>query len=150
MLLSASFSLHFMTQSYYRYDCQPADSRTFSPLTELFTEHTAPELLYLETKWASLVSFGLTAQLLKDLLPIGSTANACTIRRHLHKVAARHDADLGGEQPGGLDSGPGKGQPRPIPQAAVIVGIDGGYVRNWYDKKCNFEVIFTRSGGHRC
>ena len=46
------------------------------------------------------LSFGLTAQLLKDLLPIGSTANACTIRRHLHTVAARHDADLGGEQLG--------------------------------------------------
>jgi hypothetical protein len=32
-----------------------------SPLTELFTEHTAPELLYLETRWASLISFGMTA-----------------------------------------------------------------------------------------
>jgi hypothetical protein len=84
----------------HRCRCQPSTSTTFSPLGELFTEHTAPELLYLETNWASLVSFGLTAQLRKDLLPIGSTANACTIRRHLHKVAARHDADLGGEQLG--------------------------------------------------
>ena len=78
----------------------PADSQTFSPLAELFTEHTAPELLYLETRWASLVSFGMTADLLKDVLPVGSTANAATIRQHLHKVAARQDADLGGEQPG--------------------------------------------------
>jgi len=31
----------------------PADSQTFSPLTELFTEHTAPE--YLESRWASLI-----------------------------------------------------------------------------------------------
>ena len=89
----------------------------------------------------SLVSFGLTAQLLNEVLPIGSTANACTIRRHLHKVAARHDADLGGEQPGGLDAG--KGQL--LPQAAVIVGIGGGYVRNWYDKKRNFEVMVGKS-----
>ena len=28
---------------FYRCDCHPADSQTFSPLTELFTEHTAPE-----------------------------------------------------------------------------------------------------------
>ena len=34
-----------------------AASKTFSPLTALFTEHTAPELLYLETRWASLVSY---------------------------------------------------------------------------------------------
>ena len=40
----------------HRCPCQPAGSKTFSPLTALFTEHTAPELLYLETRWASLVS----------------------------------------------------------------------------------------------
>src|SRR3954451_21984901 len=113
---------------FHRCRCHPSARKTFSPLGELFTEHTAPELLYLETKWASLVSFGLTAQLLKDLLPIGSTANACTICRHLHKVAARHDADPGGEQLGSLAGGPAKGQPQPLPQVAVIVGIDGGYV----------------------
>jgi hypothetical protein len=89
------------------------------------------------------LSFGLTAQLLKDLLPIGSTANACTLRRHLHKVAARHDTDLGSEQPGSLDSGPGNDQP--ISQVAVIVGIDGGYVRNWHDKQHNFEVVVGKS-----
>jgi hypothetical protein len=126
---------------FHRCRCQPSASKTFSPLGELLTEHTAPELLYLETRWASLVSFGLTAQLLKEVLPIGSAANACTIRRHLHKVAARHDADLGGEQVGSLDAG----KDQPIPQAAVIVGIDGGYVRNWYDKKRNFEVIVGKS-----
>ena len=42
----------------------------FSPLAELFTEHVAPELLYLETRWASLISFGMTAALLKDVLPV--------------------------------------------------------------------------------
>ena len=43
---------------FYRCRCHPADSQTFSPLAELFTEHTAPELLYLESRWASLISFG--------------------------------------------------------------------------------------------
>src|ERR1700742_3164193 len=33
-----------------RCPCQPATGKTFSPLTELLTEHIAPELLYLETK----------------------------------------------------------------------------------------------------
>src|SRR4051794_10130906 len=131
---------------FHRCRCQPGAARTFSPLNLLLTERMAPELLYLETRWASLVSYGMTAELLKDVLPIGSTADASTVRRHLHKVAARHDADLGGEQPGGLDAG--KGQP--LPQAAVIVGIDGGYVRNWYDKKCNFEVMVGKSRAIGC
>ena len=42
-----------------------------------------------------------------------------------------------------LTSGPANGQP--LPQEAVIVGIDGGYVRNWHDKKHNFEVIVGKS-----
>ena len=126
---------------FHRCRCQPSASKTFSPLSELFTEHTAPELLYLETNWASLVSFGMTAQLLKEVLPVGGTANAGTLRRHLHKVAVRHEADLGSEQPVGLESGPDDGQP--LPQETVIVGIDGGYVRNWHDKKRNFGVSRT-------
>src|SRR3954454_14766646 len=118
---------------FHRCRCQPGAAKTFSPLNLLLTERIAPELLYLETRWASLVSYGMTADLLKDVLPIGSTADASTIRRHLHKAAARHEADLAGEQPGDLDGGLGSDQP--LPQAAVIVGIDGGYVRNWHDKK---------------
>ena len=55
---------------FYRCGCQPGYNRTFSPLTELFTERTAPELLYLESRWASLISFGMTAALLRDVLPV--------------------------------------------------------------------------------
>src|SRR3954463_16678004 len=59
----------------HRCACQPAGSRTFSPLTRLFTEHTPRELLSLEARWSSLVSFGLTAGLLKDVLPIDAGTN---------------------------------------------------------------------------
>ncbi|MGF7213231.1 hypothetical protein GGE65_007868 [Skermanella aerolata] len=121
--------------------CRSGEARTFSPLNLLLTERIAPELLYLETRWASLVSYGMTAALLKDVLPIGGTADASTVRRHLHKVAGRHDADLSDEQPGGL----GAGEDQPLPQGSVIVGIDGGYVRNWHDKKRNFEVMVGKS-----
>lgn len=63
---------------FYRCACSPDKAGTFSPLTELFTDHVSPELLYLETKWASLVSFGVTVDLLKDVLPVGATLNAET------------------------------------------------------------------------
>ena len=134
-------TIALVSPRFHRCRCQPSVTKSFSPLTELFTEHTAPELLYLETRWASLVSFGMTAGLLKDILPISGTVDASTIRRHLHKVAARHEADLGSEQPGAIESGSTDRQP--LPQEAVIVGIDGGYVRNWHDKKRNFGVSRT-------
>src|SRR3954447_20167505 len=130
---------------FYRCRCYPADTGTFSPLAGLFTEHTAPELLYLETRWASLIPFGLTAALLKDVLPIAGTTNPETVRQHLHKVAARQDTELGTSEPSLRDDGPAADQPSPIPREAVIVGIDGGYLRNWHDKKRNFEVIVGKS-----
>ena len=33
----------------------------------------------------------------------------------------------------------------PLPEGFFIVGLDGGYVRNWLDKKHNFEVIVGKS-----
>src|SRR5215213_4932295 len=99
----------------HRCACQPAGSKTFSPLTALFTEHTAPELLYLETRWASLMSFGLTAGLLKDVLPVDVRTNAATIRNHLHKVATRQEAELGDERPRFLEGDPADGKELPVP-----------------------------------
>jgi hypothetical protein len=70
----------------------------FRPLNLLLTEPTAPELLFMETKWASLVSYGLTAQALKDFLPMDATLNATTIQHHALVVAQRCEDELGDEQ----------------------------------------------------
>jgi hypothetical protein len=50
--------------------CQPHETKTFSPLAELLPNHTLPELLFLETKWASLMSYGMTSKLLQEVLPM--------------------------------------------------------------------------------
>jgi hypothetical protein len=39
--------------------CTLHETATFSPLTALLPEHTAPERLFMETRWASLVSWGI-------------------------------------------------------------------------------------------
>ena len=130
----------------HRCACQPAGSKTFSPLTALFTGHTAPELLYLETRWASLMSFGLTAGLLKDVLPVDIRTNAATIRNHLHKIALRQEAELGDEQPRIVEGRDSAGRKElPMPEGPIVVGIDGAYLRNWHDKGKNFEVIVGKS-----
>src|SRR3954468_9109950 len=129
----------------HRCACQPAASKTFSPLTALFTEHTAPELLYLETRWASLMSFGLTAGLLKDVLPVDTRTNAASIRNHLHKVALRQEAELGDERPRIVEGDPAGGKELPVPEGPIVVGIAGAYLRNWHDKGKKFEVIVGKS-----
>jgi hypothetical protein len=71
----------------YHCRCQRRKTTTFRPLNALLTDAVAPELLFMETKWASLVSYGLTAQALKDFLPVDATLNATTIQNHTLAVA---------------------------------------------------------------
>ena len=62
-----------------------------SPLAELLSERAAPELVYLETKFASLMSYGLTVELLGEILLLGSQINAIGVRRRLQQVVERID-----------------------------------------------------------
>ncbi len=130
---------------FYHCRCQPQPQKTFSLLNDLIGEHTAPELLFLETKWASLVPYGPTAQMLKDVLPVAETLNAATVRNHLHRVAEREESMLGKEEGVYIDGCPRDWGNLPRPDGPIMVGIDGGYVRNWDDKKHNFEVIVGKS-----
>ena len=78
----------------YHCRCQPRTTLTFRPLTELLPESTTPELRFLETKWASLISYGMTARLLKDVLPLDETLNATTIQNHTLAVAQRCEEEV--------------------------------------------------------
>lgn len=138
-------NLEFPSPRWFRCDCQPHETRTFSPLADLLTEHCSPERLYLETKWASLVSFELAAQLLEDVLPTATHIRATSVRNHLQRVAKRAEAGLGGEQCAFIDGCPREWAALPRPPAPLTVGIDGGYVRQWDDKKAHFEVIVGKS-----
>ena len=99
----------------YHCRCQPRKTTTFRPLNALVTESTAPELLFMETKWASLVSYGLTAQALKDFLPVDATLNATTVQNHTHAVAQRCEDELGEEQWAFIDGCPATWETLPIP-----------------------------------
>jgi hypothetical protein len=51
----------------------------------------------------------------------------------------------GCNSPALLDLEPAARQASPIAREATIVGIDGGYLRNWHDKRKKFEVIVGKS-----
>jgi hypothetical protein len=100
-------------------------------LTELLTEATTPELLFLETKWASLISYGMTARALKDFLPLDETLNATTIQNHTLAVAQRCEDELGEDQDAVANRCLGDEEPGSPSTGAFSVGLDGGYVRDW-------------------
>jgi len=67
------------------------------------------------------------------------------VRYDTLKVAKRLEAELGEEQASFIEGEPSDWELLPPPEGCFKVGIDGGYVRNWVDKKHKFEVIVGKS-----
>jgi len=131
-------------QRLYHCACSAKKSQTFRVLNDWLPSHNSPELQYIETKWASLMSYGLTVNLLKEMLPVNDSLSAETIRSHLHMVARRQDRELEGK-PSCLTGCPNEWGNLPKPGKPITVGIDGGYIRDWHQKKTNFEIIVGKS-----
>src|SRR5712692_8970445 len=129
----------------YHCRCRTSMMTTFRPLTALLTESTTPELLFMETKWASLISYGMTARVLKDFLPLDKTLNATTVHNHTLAVAQRCEEELGENEGVGVNSCPGDGGSWSHPEGPFCVGLDGGYVRDWDQKQHHFAVSVGKS-----
>ena len=132
----------------YHCQCESDDRPSFSPLAELLQERSSPELLYLETKFAALVSYGLTVELLQEVLPIDQELSTTAIRQRVSQTAQRLDDELGEEQDMFIGGRQRDWDRLPDPAAPLIVGIDGGYVHA-KDQQSRaegwFEVIVGKS-----
>jgi hypothetical protein len=112
----------------YACACQERDRASASPLADLLPERTAPELAYLESKFAALMSYGLTVDLLGEILPLGKELNTTAIRRQVRDVAERVEAELGEERPHFIEGCQRDWNQLPRPDPPLTVGLDGGYV----------------------
>jgi hypothetical protein len=124
--------------------CQPHTTTSFSPLAALMPERTTPDLLYLETKWAALMSYGLTVKLLQDVLPIDEPLHAVTIRNHVITLAQRLEGALGEDQWSFIAQCPAEVVALPLSHGPLTIGIDGGYVKAQGKRGC-FGVIAGKS-----
>jgi hypothetical protein len=113
--------------------CQgPVEVRSFGIL-DLGHDAVAPELAYVTARFAALVPFGKVAVLLSELLPTSGAQNAGTVRNRTRrvgeKVVRQHATEMAT-------------QTATPPGGAVVVGLDGGYVRSRHrQKERHFEVI---------
>jgi len=87
-------------------DCKRRKTASFRPLSALLTEPVAPELLYMEAKWSSLVSYRLSLDALQDFLPLALSLDVKTVRYDTLKVAKRLEAELGDEQSSFIEGDP--------------------------------------------
>ena len=128
----------------YACPCRQGDRASASPLAELLPERTAPELAYLETKFAALMSYGLTVELLGEILPLSKELNTMAVRRQVRDVAERLEGELGAEQPHFIEGCQRDWDQLPRPGPPLTVGLDGGYVPARHPQsrtEGSFEVI---------
>jgi len=132
----------------YHCRCQQHGPRSFSPLAQLLAERTAPELLYLETKWAALIPYRATSELLAEVLPLEHAVRTSVLHHHVHKVAQRMEGELGEERYLFITPDEHEEQSLPDPAPPLIVGLDGGYVHSCDQPNRQegwFEVIVGKS-----
>jgi hypothetical protein len=129
---------------WHRCACQTKGPKTFRPTAAWLKGRTSPELLYLESKWGSLIPFEKVADLLKEVLPVSTSTNHETVREHLQGIAERMETELGEERPCDPFKPRKEEEEQPLPDGPITVGIDGGYVRAAH-KEGWFEVIAGRS-----
>ena len=140
--------LHLPSPRWWQCPCQPQPTRTFSPMAAVLPERTTPELLYLESKFAGLVSYGQSASLLAESLPLGRLLDATTVRRHAQASAERLEDELGPERPMFIDGCQADWDELPRPDLPLTVGLDGGYVHSSQQRSRRdgwFEVIAGKS-----
>ena len=140
--------LNIVSPRLYDCSCRNNGRHSSSPLAELLCTHCAPELLYLETKFASLMAYGLSVELLSEVLPITEEISPSSTRRHLQRVAERIEGELGEEQFHFIEGCPNDWAKQPPPGPPLTVGLDGGYVHASDQKSRTegwFEVIAGKS-----
>jgi hypothetical protein len=108
--------------------CQGGGEVKSSAILDFGGNAVAPELTYLTARYAALAPFGKIAALLSELLPMSGTQHASTVRNRTRRVGEtvvpQHSADTA------------------KPAGPVVIGLDGGYVRNRHaGEGRHFEVI---------
>jgi hypothetical protein len=128
--------------------CQPQPTRTISPLALVLPERTTPKLRYLGAKFAGLMSCGLTAELLGEVMPLGRALRPTAVRNHMQAVARRLESELGEERPMFIAGCQRDWDQLSRPDLPLTVALDGGYVRSCRKtsrREGRFEVIAGES-----
>jgi len=143
--------LKIKSPRFYTCLCQQRETRSSSPLSEVLKDRTAPELVYLESKFAALMSYGLTVELLAEVLPFARERSVATVHRNLQRLAERAEQELGEEKGTFLAHCQRDLDALPPSAAPITVGLDGGYVHAKEQKSRMegwFEVIVGKSLPH--
>ena len=113
--------------------CRDEDGAKSFAALDFGGDAVAPELAYVTARYAALAPFGKVAALLSELLPLDGVQHASTVRNRTLRVGAETVQAYAVEAPS---------QPAAQVSGPVVVGLDGGYVRDRHrDERRRFEVV---------
>ena len=137
-------ALRLASPRWWHCGCRGQPARTFQPLAGLLPGRTTPELACLQARFAAVVSCGITADLLGELLPLGRRLHPAVVRRAVHAAADRLEGELGEERPSFTGTCQRDREELPRPDLPIVAGLDGGYVHSSQQRSRAdgwFEVI---------
>jgi len=144
-------TLHLDSPRFIACPCQADDAQeraTFSPLAVILAQRSTPELVYLQARFAAVMSFDLAGRLLGEVLPLGRVLHGSAVRDQVTAVARRLEGELGPEQYMFAEGCQRDWEQLPRPDLPLTVGLDGGYVHSSAQTSRRdgwFEVIAGKS-----
>jgi hypothetical protein len=120
---------------------------SFNPLALHLAQRTHPELLYLQARWASAMSYERATKLLGDVLPLGTAPGSSSIKAHVRAAeqALATEAEEHGEH--FFAEQPLKFPDPPTGPAAHVLELDAAYVRaipERYGGRSSFGIVTGR------
>src|SRR5258706_16464563 len=104
-----------------------------------------------------MISYGLTADVLAEVLPTGGDINVAGVYRNLQGVADRMEAELGEEKRHFIDGCQRAWGMLPPPRPPLVEGLEGGFIHSKVQKSRReawFEVIAVKTtpdeGSSKC
>ena len=102
---------------------------SFSPLAEALPERAHPQWLWLQSRYASVMSYRLAQVFLRDAFPAGKSLSVSSVKANLRRVGQRLDAETQAAVDAILHGPCGAAQDSPPRGPAVELEVDAGYIR---------------------
>jgi len=96
-------TLHLRSPRWWQCLCQLQPTPTFSPLAAVLPERSTPDAAVPREQARRACTYGLSARLLTETLPLGRPLDATAIRLHAQATVDRLESELGPEQPMFID-----------------------------------------------
>ena len=141
-------TLRLPSPRWWHCQCSPQESRTFSRSGRCAARSDHARAAVPGGQVRGLASYGLSAKLLAEILPLGRPLHATVLCRQVQGVAQRLEDELGKEQWSFMEGCPGEWEKLACPDLPLVVGLDGGYVHSSEQRSRRdgwFEVVAGKS-----